>query len=392
MLDRMGWGAGAAALAVAVLQLGGVAEAQIAILTGTVDAPSCVARTVACDDATGTACPTGEVCQSFGLDRKVCAPSPAIFCCNTQEDCPTDASGTGGPLSCTPIAGAGRGLCLTDNDYCASPDGTVTSSRIIACHSFAGSTVRQTYANGDCDRDGIPNEEDPAPCLPNRIGVWVPGVSGPVCASGEAAELQCNEVGDACSLADDRTGVCTANARTGGQRICSTLPDLFCCGGFVHVDCPAGECVLPSDVGDGTGMCTNPRLLCGDSPTMDELIACHTFGGVLTTIENGDCDGDGIRNVDETEERRCFPDAPLDGGVVTGDGGSSVPDAGSVVDAGSASEDGGVVAPFDGGTPIDPRFNGGGGCACRSAPERAGSSGWWLALAALGVVLRRSRR
>lgn len=395
MLDRMGWGAGAIALAALAFQLGGAAEAQIAILTGTVDAPTCMARTVPCSDA-GDACAEGEVCQSFGLDRKVCAPPGAIFCCSTDEDCPTDSTGTGGPLTCADVDGESRGICLPDNDYCASADGVLSARTIVACHTAAGSTVRQSYANGDCDRDGIRNGEDPLPCLPERIGVWVPGASGPFCASSDAAALVCNEVGDPCVLADERTAVCTANERTGGQLVCSTLPDLFCCGGFVHIACPAGECVLPSDIGDGQGMCTNPALLCSERPTMDELLRCHTFGGALTTIEDGDCDGDTIRNVDETEETRCVPNAPTaDGGVVTSDGGNNqVPDAGSPgPDSGAPSQDdGGAVTPFDaGGTPIDPRFNGGGGCACRSTPDRS-SGGWWLVLVAAGVTIVRRRR
>lgn len=390
MLDRMGWGA--LALAAVAFQLGAVAEAQIAVLTGPVEAPSCMPRDGACDEMT-VVCPTGEVCQSFGGDRKVCAPSPAVFCCDTDADCPTDSSGSAGARACTGIAGLGRGICLPDNDYCAAPDGVVSARMVLACHTLAGSAARVTYESGDCDRDGVRNADDPVPCLPNRLGVWVPGAGGPSCVISETTELVCNEVGDVCTLADDRAAVCTANERTGGQRICSTPPDLFCCGGFVHTACPAGECVLPSDLGDGDGMCTNPRLLCDDAPTMEELLQCHSFRGVLTTIEDGDCDGDGIRNADETQEERCVPNEPADGGVAPSDGGSNLPDAGRTVgDSGMADEDGGGVSPFDaGGTPIEPRFNGGGGCACRSAPARSGAGGW-LALVAVGAAIALRRR
>ena len=105
--------------------------------------------------------------------------------------------------------------------------------------------------------------------------------------------------------------------------------------------------------------------------------------------DEGDCDDDGTKNLDEVnnDETPCGEPAP-DAGPSDYDGGPSQEDAGMVMpeDAGGAGVDGGSTGPG-----IDPRFEGGGGCACRATPGRS-EAPLALALLALGLFVRRRGR
>jgi len=123
----------------------------------------------------------------------------------------------------------------------------------------------------------------------------------------------------------DDTGTC--NALDGVLRLCVPDDALVCCDS--DVDCPydptgtAGLCI--GSVFTGAGLCTNPdaEYCAGASirPTAAQVERCHRDPeGNLGRWGNGDCDGDGLTNLEETESLGTDPCvAPLPRAVWVGE-------------------------------------------------------------------------
>jgi hypothetical protein len=215
--------------------------------------------------------------------------------------------------------------------------------------------------------------------------------------------------------------VCSQVALPGGSsvppgRFCVD-PDgtRFCCA--APIDCPVRDgvrslCLNPPSMTIDIGVCAYGDELdfdfCGRaadtlmrSPTQ-LLRDCFTapmgtmtpFG--TTPFAGGDCDGDGQANATDrcpcnpanTCERADAGPPETDASVVATDGGTSEVDGG-VIDLGA------VTPPMDAAATRGPDFRGGGGCACRAAPEaRTTGTMRMLPAALLGglVVTLRARR
>lgn len=318
-----------------------------------------------CTASGGTTClSAGDICHDFGVAGGFCAPPDVLFCATSPSSlCPAGTSrlewhtlfvcvdeGADGCGDATELA------CFTST---SSPDGP--SRFPVAWHA------------GDCDSDGVPNgaEGEGGLCVPRpMIGITTgddcitpPGCTGP----------------DSCLAGS----VCTFVERA-AHSYCLTEDDfIFCCGGIRSIDCPgAGECQSQPSTSDDFGFCDHFEY-CTDFFYADRLSCLEGEGGFPVEPDDGDCDGDGRRNVDDADP--CVPDA-----VVVPDGGQR--DAGeSAEDGGEIGRDGGEATPMDAGTAeLQPVFSGGGGCLCRAAPPRGGSGALsLLVLAVLWIARRR---
>lgn len=290
-----------------------------------------------------------SACRSIdagGVTFMACVPDESAFCC-AFDGTPLCPDGT----TCHLASPDAAGVCLrNDRDYCeANP----MAERIQQCHTSPDFVFPVGFELGDCDGDGLANaaEEragtDHCTAPPTPIAAWVEGTADIQCATGVVA---CDpSVGPGCN-GGAFEGVCQLDDRTGDAApLCAPEPDLFCCGGPSGFACPALTCVLPSDREGAPGVCTNSAFVCSTDEAT--LRACHTSidGLIPVPIEIGDCDGDDIENA--RDDAPCGEEA---------------------IDAGRPA--------------IEPRFQGGGGCACRASPAHAGAP---FLLVALAFLLRR---
>jgi MYXO-CTERM domain-containing protein len=233
-----------------------------------------------------------------------------------------------------------------------------------------------------------------------------------------------------CQAFDERTGEPFCRAE------CSTILGCDETSDCARLGSATPQCVPfePSDGGEPSGLCLYPTLgitYCADAPptVIDHYwMACHTLpgGGVTSNYFDGDCDGDGCANgedstpciagdgpcVPRTRGPLCGTAMALDAGVGSGDGGTSAdagattePDGGNATtpDAGEDEDDAGTTVELDagergemdaGGAPPGIGFNGGGGCRC-GVPGRGSAPGGALGiglLALLALARRRNRQ
>jgi hypothetical protein len=131
------------------------------------------------------------------------------------------------------------------------------------------------------------------------------------------------------------------------------------------------------------GLCVDS--LCAERGIGD-LRACITAGDATVPFAEGDCDSDGVTNGEEIDNAGTDPCAD-EGAVVdagaTADAGQGEADGGG----GSMRDDGGLVTP-----PIDVRFEGGGGCACRALAAGSSPAPSMLLLAGVALLVMRARR
>ncbi len=327
--------------------------------------------------AGGVACGIGSTCRSLGSGVFRCFPNDTVFCCNDGALCP--AGGT-----CTLPRDFDQSICLPGHDYCAGSTDAPTLSRIEACHTSATtSAFPVSWAAGDCDGDGIPNQLE----VDNGTDFCL--ASGPIeiytDAGCAALSTGCSPVGSACTDDVGGAGTCQRLLNLSATFCRPSEPALACCN--VGDICAAGsECV---SVSDGDHVCA--QQLCPDASGIEPLDCITAPDGSIVPAAQGDCDGDGIANGDEQGLRTnpCVADAPDAGTQPEEDAGTEEPDAGS------SAPDGGVKT-MDAGAPmhdpgVTPRFEGGGGCVCRTAPSAPGHGLAWLGLAALAILIRRRR-
>ncbi|RZO52369.1 MAG: hypothetical protein EVA89_32105 [Sandaracinaceae bacterium] len=331
-----------------------------------------------CDGGGADSCRSDEYCGYLRSGDQICLSRATLVCCSRDADCPYYEAGPMGlvPTECvgsdvTTEEGVSVGLCvLPERSYCHDAAGAVTVRTIRRCHTPTDGGSLVLWAEGDCDRDGISNGAEEAggtdPCVkPPLRGYW----NGEACvpeATGCQAGVPC-EGGYECVASDGGT-VC----ETEGLEAYCELPSAPCLeaeetavedGGVTY--CVPSEC---SDTAD--------LLDCLVDPESREIVG----------YDFGDCDGDGVPNGAESLEGTdpCSPDTGVeDAGAPQDDAGSAPPDASSGFDAGTEP------GP---GPNLEPRFEGGGGCACRATPGHAPSSLGWMALALLGLALVSRRR
>ena len=200
------------------------------------------------------------------------------------------------------------------------------------------------------------------------------------CGPEETSEPSCESQSDC----DDEPGERVCRSTVGGIPYCLGPADVTCC--FADRDateCPLVDgydvtCVVVSDTADvrvvpGAAFCIYDRVgttTCADAASADGSVAlaCHTTaeGGLDAPVlaENGDCDRDGIPNVQDL--------APCDSAAGgRGDGGGG-PDA----DA---------LARVD--------YRGSGGCTCGVASRERATTPWLaVALGVIALTIRRRSR
>lgn len=314
-----------------------------------------------------------DVCHAFSPTDGVCAPEDALFCATAMSGpCPTGTS---------PIAWNDIFVCVPPGAHLcadASSFACFTSMPTPSGPSF----FPVAWRLGDCDGDGVPNGLETAEglcVLRPLLGV----TTGDDCNTPPGCVASDPDVCPADT-------VCTLVDRA-AHRYCLPEDDfIFCCGGARGVDCPnGGPCQTAPSVSDDYGFC-DPFDYCSDFFYSDRLSCLEADDAFPVEPDEGDCDDDGIRNVDDDEP--CVP-----GVVVVPDGGAPR-DAGTARDAGEAGTDGGEIrsdagpaSPMDGGrVELQPGFSGGGGCRCRAAPPEGGSGALWgVGLAALWIARRR---
>jgi MYXO-CTERM domain-containing protein len=218
------------------------------------------------------------------------------------------------------------------------------------------------YFSGDCDRDGLSNRNE------RNAGTDECAPAQPIGVAGDDATctplvMSCI-LGSTCAATPgDPPSMCVQNEAGSGTSCQPQPPEsaLYCCSG--RFECPQdGDLCI--DTAGGGELCVPDD--CAGIATIDP-IDCITFQGEIVPFPEGDCDEDGTPN----------------GGDLTHCGVVLMPDAGPI-----GSEDAGGGATEDAGdNSIEPRFEGGGGCACRAAPGE--SFPWALALMSVFVLWRR---
>lgn len=294
-----------------------------------------------------------STCVAFVSGATACIPDDfAVFCCaDDTSGCPLNEAGS--PFTCVSgIGPLGQNLCLDlGRTYC-NDGGPPTHADFSACQVVGGEIV--AWADGDCDGDGIPNGSDDAPC-PRPQATWV--------GDGCLSLLSDCVPGTSCFTNADGMGFCEGDPTT-GQTMCVPDGPLVYCGGDLFL-CPEG---MVSIFDDERG-----QAFCAPAVCPEPSLSCIQSDGEFVLLEDGDCDGDGIPNGAEAEADICVPE------------GEPIPDGGS------SGVDGGTTPADAGPGDINPRFGGGGGCACNTDP-RSTPTPWVLALMlALGFAVRRRR-
>lgn len=363
MIDQSQFARAAWVGALALLGMLAASGARAQILTRTADGFHCAPIADRLCVAAGTSCGTMERCRMFG-DARLCTPDDALFCCSDTGDCPAASEGEE-PTTCNAVSGlsGAGGVCLPDRDYC----GASALEDVVRCHTSPRGVLVRQWDEGDCDGDGLSNkiEVDAGtdPCE-------APGPVARVVDGGRCEPLAMACVrGTACAV-NDGPGTCEETGDGAGTFCAPDDEPLYCCGSFV---CPDdSDACVPAE---SASVCVSSHCV----GRVRDLLACVTSpGGALVPFDEGDCDGDGVTNADESEAGTdpCGDEPPEE------DAGASAEDAGGT----GMREDGGVLEPG-----LDVRFEGGGGCACRAEPSRGAADAWLLLAAGLALALLRRR-
>lgn len=272
----------------------------------------------------------------------------------------------------------GRGRCVIDEataqGVCVYPGvdaGRLTATDVMDCFDNNACIARlagvpASFANGDCDDDGLINRVDPDICEHVRA-VNVTLDTNEVLVSSSAARPL--------SPVHRTVDPGFAFDCSRGLQHCPIIDD----GSEELVRCVA----LPAEV--NASVCTYglgfiPDNSCLAPGVMFSRAACAFEGSrAYESWAAGDCDGDDIVNKDDL--RVCEPAIASDDAGVSDDAG---PQDADVSEAGPTSTD---AATDDVGRVS---FSGGGGCACR-AQTNSPSHGWMLVLFAFAPMLRRRR-
>lgn len=225
-----------------------------------------------------------------------------------------------------------------------------------------------------------------------QVMVWITTTDGAACVD---AAHDCTD-NDACTMADTGSLCRQVQYSAGGEPRSACVADgaLFCCGQGSPCPTGAGRCILRGDPA-AAGVCVSPdpSRYCGTTTSDVRIIACHSMEGAFPLpYSSGDCDGDLVGN--GQDDCPCEPGTGGDGCPDADAGPQTGPDGGvePEQDAGPAPPpgDGGQgAAGGDGGTPL--RFEGGGGCSCRTSAPAGAPVGLVLGLIAV-LGCRRARR
>lgn len=220
-------------------------------------------RCVACNADTGTGCPDGEYCSSWGN----CVPDGL--------ECPTDSHGTptiscstnADCLACDPmhqVCDPASGSCVactpSDTSACQSTDQCLDNSCAANCPA-------QCMSDSDCSSCGGPGYEAHA-CNQHQCAECSPTVP---CPNGEVCSPQ---------------GVCGAQCGSDGLGSCTSDSQCLGCG------LDATECHIP--FGSSTGQCGPSAAGCSDLGT-NVAVLPEPYDQVTNLCSNdGDCAGVGV--------------------------------------------------------------------------------------------------
>lgn len=333
-----------------MLVAGAMPVAAHAQTLGCVMGATCTPVTPRACDATCVSCI--DISRGAGV-QSVCADGCEAFCSTTSVSCPT-AIRVAPSIFVTPFgidAGtladggaarfdAGRSFDDWTVPLVSREPGTCSYSmcgRVIdlatdaddpclAPLSSTASTVAQRIQRGDCDRDGIPNilewrneggrnyacadpDEVPVVVFGNspsgggrfetrRLSAACAACSGPHCPGCATTDAPASVCGDGfCVDAGVWLPICNPFTQGDGNRCYRS--DMTCAAwpsGLLGVS-PPGVCV-PSFAANIPCLLTN-LFDCLD-PNPDELNGLdQSFVGITELMTNGDCDRDGVSNVDE---------------------------------------------------------------------------------------------
>ncbi len=312
----------------------------------------------------------GESCRMFEGDVRMCGAELAAYCV-TEEDaqCPLNRP---------------HRVRIDDAIFCMSDRYRACPTTPRSCFSRMSGASVVDWDFGDCDRDGQANAVDPLPC-----------VTAPFIATVNSMG-ECHPTRVLCrDDTDCRDGLqCWHDSTPDSHRYCvSSGAPVFCCGGFVGAECPNGHVCSP-DADDGFELC---HSYCEEA-SYEERLRCLRWGDTFPVpAEQGDCDGDGLRNQAEVE-RGTDPCVGDDAGVVSLDAGTSADAGGTGTDAGlfdgSTSWNGDAgSAKMDGSVEDETTFAGGGGFLCHVHSGRR-SMPWGIVVGfalMFAVSVRRTR-
>lgn len=220
-------------------------------------------RCVACDAATGTGCPDGEVCSSYGI------------CVDEDLTCETDSHGE--PL-----------ISCSSNGDCAACDPMhqicdTTTSQCVACTPSNTSACQST----DLCLDNQCSPKCPSTCAVDNDCAQCGSASAPAKACNEGFCAECSAT-YACpaGLRCSPSGVCEAVCGTDGNGTCSGNADCGGCGADI------GECHKP--INSGVGTCGPSAAGCSDLGSGVAVLP-EPFDQVTNLCSNdGDCAGVGV--------------------------------------------------------------------------------------------------
>ena len=277
----------------------------------------------------------------------------------------TDPCGEGG--RCVIDGETNEGVCV----YPRVDDGRLTPTDEMTC--FDGACVDRlgmapnSFANGDCDQDGLTNRVDPDVCEPVRAVNASLSTNEVIVTEGGMRPLSPVHNTNLPGFAFD----CSA-----GREHCPILDDGS--DERVHcVDLPGEMMVIGSACTYSLGPLPDRSCLAAGASFARD--ACAYDGGTAyESWAEGDCDGDG--EINKRDELVC------DATPVPSDAATSFDAGGPLPDGGATNVDAGSVNTADGGSIT---FGGGGGCACRA--QGGSNHGWMLILLAFAPMLRRAR-
>jgi hypothetical protein len=221
-------------------------------------------RCVACDSDTGSGCPEGQECSSWGN----CVP--------LGLECPTDSHGTP-QLTCA--TNADCAACDPMHLVCDGASGhcvACTTEDTSACMSTA------TCVNNSCAA------ECPGTCATDTdcAGCDGAGFEAHACNAHQCAECSPTHAcpsGEICSA----NGTCEAKCGSDAKGTCTTDSDCTGCAGDNH------ECHAP--INGGTGECGPSAAGCSDLGASVAVLPAP-FDQVTNLCSNdGDCSGVGIQ-------------------------------------------------------------------------------------------------
>jgi hypothetical protein len=324
-------------------------------------------------------------------------PNAVAIGCTAVDRCPMLPGLASRCVFPYPALQGGRlGLCTygrdTRNDRTCIDAPEVPGTGCLFSGGVPSATGYSDWARGDCDGDGLPNEQDSQVCGVLQVIGPAPGSDlALVCAPGVVTRPDRVACSSARQLAPGIVGC--ASERSGADTI---LPFAICCGG--QAECPVlsdgtvARCVrIPSASPRGVctyGPGTTPRddLSCLESA---RPIATECFlgsPGEYDSWARGDCDECRPSNGDDDAVCACpAEDAGTDSGARALDAAVAYVEAGTgPLDAGTLD-----VRSQDASSPAPPLRRS--GCGCAAAEHTPPLS--WCALAALacGLGARRAR-